>query len=1023
MNFTSGNVKKWVVVCFVWLVAGTAISQITVAMQGGEPGDTWNYSSTLASALSQSEAQQAPNKTSGTTSLVVGGNTGGGNCFASGSGNGPSTARTFTFNTVDISQSNDYTRTLTFNWGNRFPMCSGTGWDSGENLVFTAYHDGIAQTPVTLATGSNNAQFSILTHNYTWNIPPCVNNFYFVVSVTTNRADELLFVDDVLLTTPQLNVPTAQPSPISGVVSVCGGIENYSVTGVANVIYTWSGLPAGAQFVSANGTTSSNSMDVNWGSAAAGTYQLTVTPSNACGVAGPPQTISVTIIGAPTPLTISGPTTFCAGDVVTLTSNYASGNVWSTGETTQSIQVAAFGTYSLDVQTTCTTLNASQTLTATSATVASITASGPTAFCNGSSVTLTSGSANNNTWSTGETTQSIVVSAAGTYSLSVVGTCNTANASEQITIIQAPVAGIIANGPLEICQSDSVQLVASGGDTYSWSNGDAGTSIYVHAPGSYTVTAVNQCGSDTSTAIIVTALPEPTAQITGNSSFCEGSSLVLTASGGNSYLWSTGATGNSLTVSNAGTYTVDATNQCGTVTSNPFTVIQNPLPTAQISGNASFCEGSSLVLTASGGNSYLWSTGDTGNSLTVSNAGTYTVDATNQCGTVTSNPFTVTQNPLPTAQILGNTSFCEGSSSVLTASGGNSYLWSTGDTGNSLTVSNAGTYTVDATNQCGTVTSNPFTVTQNPLPTAQITGNTTFCAGDSVLLTANGGLAYLWSNGATTTSIYATVAGNYTVTSFNQCGQVTSAPFSVTIQQLPVAQITGNLSVCSGESSVLTASGGNAYLWSTGAQTASITVLTQGVYSVTVSNSCGTSSISVTLTEIPIQAGFTATPTSGSAPLPVNFTNTSVSDLSTCTWDFGDGNTSNTVNANHVYAEPGNYTVQLTVTNSLGCTDVETLVISVLSEPSLIIIPNVFTPNGDGNNDLFLITSERIESYRLQLFNRWGNLIVESVDPSKGWDGQINGEPASEGTYFYQLEAIGSDLKEYTKTGFFDLLR
>jgi gliding motility-associated-like protein len=954
MNFTSGNVKKWVVVCFVWLVAGTAISQITVAMQGGEPGDTWNYSSTLASALSQSEAQQAPNKTTGTTSLVVGGNTGGGNCFGSGSGNGPSTARTFTFNTVDISQSNDYTRTLIFNWGNRFPMCSGTGWDSGENLVFTAYHDGIAQTPVTLATGSNNAQFSILTHNYTWNIPPCVNNFYFVLSVTTNRADELLFVDDVLLTTPQMNVSSAQPSPISGVVSVCGGIENYSVTGVANVIYTWSGLPVGAQFVSANGTTSSNSMDINWGSAAAGTYQLTVTPSNACGAIGSPQTISVTIIGAPTPLTISGPTTFCAGDVVTLTSNYASGNVWSTGETTQSIQVAAFGTYSLDVQTTCTTLNASQTLTPTSATVASITASGPTAFCNGSSVTLTSGSSNNNTWSTGDTTQSIVVSAAGTYSLSVVGTCNTANASEQITIIQAPVAGIAANGPLAICQSDSVQLVASGGNTYSWSNGDAGTSIYVHTPGNYTVTAINQCGSDTSSAIIVTGLPEPTAQITGNTSFCEGSSLLLSASGGNSYVWSTG---------------------------------------------------------------------DTGNSLTVSNAGTYTVDATNQCGTVTSNPFTVTQNPLPTAQISGNTSFCEGSSEVLTASGGNSYIWSTGDTGNSLTVSNAGTYTVDATNQCGTVTSNPFTVTQNPLPTAQITGNTTFCAGDSVLLTANGGLAYLWSNGATTTSIYATVAGNYTVTSFNQCGQVTSAPFSVTIQQLPVAQITGNLTVCSGESSVLTASGGNAYLWSTGAQTASITVLTQGVYSVTVSNSCGTSSISVTLTEIPIQAGFTATPTSGSAPLPVNFTNTSVSDLSTCTWDFGDGNTSNTVNANHVYAEPGNYTVQLTVTNSLGCTDVETLVISVLSEPSLIIIPNVFTPNGDGNNDLFLITSERIESYRLQLFNRWGNLIVESVDPSKGWDGQINGEPASEGTYFYQLEAIGSDLKEYTKTGFFDLLR
>jgi hypothetical protein len=433
-QFSKRSTLKKQILALIFLGStGTLSAQVTVGFQGGEVGDPWGFTSTGASALSISEATQAPNKVTGATSLVVGGNTGGGNCFATGSGNGPNTARTFTFNTLDITSSNASTRTLTFNWGNRYPACSGTGWDSGENLTFKAYHDGVAQATVTLATGNNNAQFSILTNSYTWSVPPCVNQFYFVISVTTNRADELLFLDNVKMTAPQLN-GSLVTSPISGNTSVCvGATENYSVTPEAGISYTWSGLPAGASFTTTNGTTASSTIGVNWGTTPTGTYSITVTPSNACGVIGTPQTISVTILPAPTPVTISGPTSMCPGDIVTLTSSYSTGNTWSPGGLTASaISITTAGTYTVSTSTSCGIITASHTVTLDPVpTVQSVTNT-PISCFGATDGSLTIHSTDSNleysldgiTWQTGN---SFVNLAAGTYTPSVrfVGGCST----------------------------------------------------------------------------------------------------------------------------------------------------------------------------------------------------------------------------------------------------------------------------------------------------------------------------------------------------------------------------------------------------------------------------------------------------------------------------------------------------------------------------------------------------------------------------------------------------------------------
>lgn len=205
-------------------------SQINLAFQGGEPGDDWTYVSSGTDATAAAQVFLTGNIVSGTQSIVVGGNTPGGSCIDGGSGSGASVARFFTFNSIDISSSSQYTRTLFFHFGNRLPSCVGTGWDTGENLVFTAYHDGVAQTPITLVTGVNNLVVPIQNNAYTYQIPPCVESFYFHISINTNRRDELLFLDNVSLTSPFLN--NGGGAGTNDTLSVCA----------TDLPYTWGAL-------------------------------------------------------------------------------------------------------------------------------------------------------------------------------------------------------------------------------------------------------------------------------------------------------------------------------------------------------------------------------------------------------------------------------------------------------------------------------------------------------------------------------------------------------------------------------------------------------------------------------------------------------------------------------------------------------------------------------------------------------------------------------------------------------------
>ncbi|MDP4602265.1 MAG: T9SS type A sorting domain-containing protein, partial [Schleiferiaceae bacterium] len=461
------------------------------------------------------------------------------------------------------------------------------------------------------------------------------------------------------------------------------------------------------------------------------------------------------------------------------------------------------------------------------------------------------------------TTQSISPTASGSYSVTVSSNgCSSTSAAQAVTVNPLPPSTVTASGPLTFCQGSSVTLSAPAGYSYLWSNGATSQSISPTASGSYSVTvSANGCSSTSAAqTVVVNPLPPSTVTASGPLNFCQGSSVTLSAPAGYSYLWSNGATTQSITATTAGSYSVTVSaNGCST-TSSPQTVTVNPLPSSAVtaSGPLTLCQGESVTLAAPSGYSYLWSNGSTAQSIVVSASGQYSVTVSANGCSSTSAALAVTVNPNPPANVVasGPLTFCQGGSVALVAPSGYAYVWSNGATTQTINAVASGSYTVTVYGNGCSATSAPVQVSVVPNPSAAVTasGPLTFCQGGSVTLVAPAGATYLWSNGAVTQSITATTSGAYSVVvSSNGCS-TTSSVQQVTVLPTPPATVTasGALTFCVGGSVVLTAPAGYSYSWNTGATTASITASTSGTYSVVVSDgTCSATSSGTAVSAVP----------------------------------------------------------------------------------------------------------------------------------------------------------------------------
>jgi len=557
--------------------------------------------------------------------------------------------------------------------------------------------------------------------------------------------------------------------------------------------------------------------------------------------------------------------------------------------------------------------------------------------------------------------------------------------------------------------------------------------------------------------------------------YCANFTIQLNATaGGLTYSW-TGPNGFASGLQNptipmcdttmSGVYTVVMTMTGGCTSSATTTVFVNPAPNAVATNTGPYCVGDVIQLTSVAGfptDDWVGPAGYSVNDVmnptispaTVAMSGSYTVTIANGFGCSNTSSTTVTVNPLPPASASNTGPYCEGDVVDIMSNGGTDYDW-TGPGGFTLNnTQNAtypsammpmnGVYTVTVTDANNCVATATTSMVVNPLPIPMANNTGPYCEGVTINLSSGGGTGYSWTGPSAFASMVqnpsipsSTVAmtGTYsvTVTSAQGCTSTTSTDVVVTARPIPVAANTGPY--CEGEKIDLSVVGGNTFLWAgplafgSGLQNPSIPSSVpgnSGTYTVTATDLVGCTS--TTTTVVLVSPTPTAVPQfnpqNPSMLKPeVDFFESSYANISTYLWDI-DGTSYNSNMFTHTFTDPGDHPCYLVVTNIYGCFDTTAFNVHVDPETS-IYIPNSFTPNDDGLNEIFMVYGLGWDNMEMIVFDRWGTEVFYSADPAKGWNGtrNNNGEVLMEGTYAYKVHILDIYGKEHNIMGHVNVVR
>jgi gliding motility-associated-like protein len=652
----------------------------------------------------------------------------------------------------------------------------------------------------------------------------------------------------------------------------------------------------------------------------------------------------------------------------------------------------------------------------------------------------------------------------GTYTVMLIAndpnSCNRADTSFRTIQVYA-VPQLVLSPDTSFCLGQGIMLQASGGQSYQWSPAIGLSSTTTSTtfanptgPQTYTVIVSNPGGCADTGQVNIGVLPVPTAVASGGAFICPGDSVQLSATGGIAYQWTDPSSLDNPfsqtpwahpTQTTIYTVTVTAPNGC----TDSDTVSVRVSPVQAIPGpDIDLCIGESTQLNGSGGGTYLWQPPLGLSATNIANpvanptvTTTYTLTVTDGIGCSHTDSLRVAVHPLPIIDLGPDILvMCENDSSQLQAIGAVNYVWSPPTALSNPNIANplafptsSITYVVTGSDLFGCEDQDTLHIDVLPAPEAVAWGGAIICADSSVQVFSSGGGTYLWSPSnvfdnptaqnpiATlqqTTDLIVTVQGG------NGCRDRDTVRVPVT--PTPVAQVLGPDLICKDDLGILLVSGGQTYLWNTGATTPRINVFPQNstLYTaIAFVDGCPSKPDSLYLvvdTLLPV-ADFYADPDSGLIPLETTFFNQSTSGYHYI-WNFGDGQGTNEFSPSHTYQDTGRFQVRLIVVTENGCRDTAYSKV-IVGADFTIYIPNAFTPNGDGLNDYFFVKWIGVKEFHVMLFDRWGLMIYESFDPNFRWDGSLHDKVCQEGVYVYVIEARGYLSEKVKRGGSVTLLR
>ncbi len=442
-----------------------------------------------------------------------------------------------------------------------------------------------------------------------------------------------------------------------------------------------------------------------------------------------------------------------------------------------------------------------------------------------------------------------------------------------------------------------------------------------------------------------------------------------------------------------------------------------------LSGNVlgpdtAFCADAPYTLRAAyPGATYLWNTGDNTSTFDVTTSGSYSVTITSANGCMASDTVAVTVYEIPVTDLGGDRGICDRDTPLMLQANqpaGYQILWNNGRSDTEMRIVHTGSYWLRVRNN-GCQSSDTVHITVVRTPEINIGSDSVICEqfplriGDEVAAAT-----YLWNTGATTPYILADSTADY-ILSVNLNGCIVQDTVAVTAMPPPDIDLGGDRDICPRQVIPLDAfyTANSYYLWHTGHTSAVLEATSAGMYHVTVTSEYGcTGSDSVLLTHYPepvVSLGEDTT-VCEETPLQLKAWHINADSL---IWS--DGATGNTLFIRH----GGQYIV--TGINKCG-TGADTIQVKqIFCE---IWVPNAFTPNNDGSNDVFKVLGNtgRLEGFGLGIYNRWGERIFYTRDKYKGWDGHHNGREVLMGTYVYVLEYHIAGVP-YLRKGNFHLLR
>jgi gliding motility-associated-like protein len=825
---------------------------------------------------------------------------------------------------------------------------------------------------------------------------------------------------------------------------LCYGNNSGSITltitgGISPFTYNWGG-----------GITTQNRSGL-----VSGIYTVTVTDSSNC------SATASAVISQPVAALTAGTTSTNAscvtGGTITTSASGGTGTLnynWGGGVTTQNRSGLWAGTYTITVtdQNGC-MATASATIISTSSFAATLT---PTnVSCNGGTDgSITDSLSGGHTpyvfnWGGGVITQNRSGLSAGTYSLTVtdssgcIATSIAVVGQPQVLNIIDSVINISCNG----AGNGSIITTVSGGNvpyTYNWGSGITSSGRTGLGSGTYNLTVTDSKSCTASVSAVISQPQAITLSAAPTNLLCNGNSngsIALTVQGGtdpDTYSWTNGATSQNLSGIVAGAYKVTVTDSRGCTDTTSAAITQPQAINVSAIGTTTSCtaDTGSVTITVNGGTgaySYSWSNGATSQNINLLSAGSYmvTVKDANNC-TVTGSATVTPPTNAPHVTLSATPVTCNGDTngqiSLNIVAGNYTYTWSNGQSTQNLAGLVSGPYTVTVHDGINCSIIETAFVGTPQLLVINVQSNNVSCFDSlngsisSIVSGGTGPYTYVWSNGAQTAGISNLGANTYNiiVTDSNAC----TASANATISQparlaVSVQTDSTNCGLNNGNAQVTVTGGSHPYLfvWSPNVSDSSSAIaLSAGSYAVTVTDSSGClnkDSLFVYARANALVAPYLG-PDTSICPGTTTITLTA-GNYASYLWQDSSSKQIYTV------VDSGTFWVRVMGTN--GCTASDTILVSEKCDTKLVI-PNAFSPNGDGKNDFFLpLSIDNPTRFLMHIYDRWGALIFESNNIKNGWDGKFKGKDQPTGTYIYYIQYAFSDNVLHGAEGAFTLLR